>query len=136
MHKSLLTKLMMMTSSENDQEALTALRKANKILKEAGVNWEELLDALSKPAQAAPPPRPEPEWEDVGFRAGEKHRGVKHTNKEEIDKYFAQIFSQELRESFAEFVESVNIWWRQHGFLTDPQYQAIKRAAERVKKDE
>jgi hypothetical protein len=32
---------MMLTTSTNDGEALIALRKANRILAEARINWEE-----------------------------------------------------------------------------------------------
>jgi hypothetical protein len=42
--QELLKKLLMMTTSTNDGEALTALRKANNILTEAGWDWNRLVD--------------------------------------------------------------------------------------------
>lgn len=39
----LLIKLMKMTTSTNDGEALTALRKANELLSSAGWDWERLI---------------------------------------------------------------------------------------------
>lgn len=129
MHESMLVKLMMMTTSSNDSEALIALRKANKLLKEAGVTWQDLLSALSTPRPSAVPrprPRPEPEWENV-VNAG--HR--RYDNEYEINAMFDALFASHMGEGFAEFVESVNIQWKQRGFLTGPQYEAIKRAVER-----
>ncbi len=43
MDKGHLIKLLNLTSSKNDGEALNATRKANAFLKENGINWEELV---------------------------------------------------------------------------------------------
>jgi hypothetical protein len=48
-----LTKLMRMTESVHDGEALTALRMANALLKAANVNWS---DILGSPSTSAPSP--------------------------------------------------------------------------------
>jgi len=37
-------KLMAMTTSENDNEALVAMRMANKMLKESKLTWKQVLD--------------------------------------------------------------------------------------------
>lgn len=54
-----LVKLLMMTTSDKDGEALVAVRKANKLLRQLGVNWQELL-ALplieDEPEPKPPPP--------------------------------------------------------------------------------
>ena len=42
--QELLKKLLMMTTSTNDGEALTALRKANDLLHTAGWDWARLID--------------------------------------------------------------------------------------------
>lgn len=42
--QELLKKLLMMTTSDNDGEALTALRKANSVLTAAGWDWNKLID--------------------------------------------------------------------------------------------
>lgn len=55
---ALFIKLMMMTTSTNDGEALAALRKANQILKELKLSWHEVL-------QPAGPSRPQPSWKDT-----------------------------------------------------------------------
>jgi len=48
--QDLLTKLLKMTSSSNDGEALTAIRKANDLLKSAGWDWDKLMAGKIKVA--------------------------------------------------------------------------------------
>lgn len=120
-------KLMMMTTSNSDGEALTALRKANKILADAKVSWIELLGA-QKPDNSfrVPPskrPRPEPQWEDVVNH--DRHVGS------DIDEMFEKVFKQKMSEGFASFVESLHIWWEQKGWLSEKQYRSLKNAAEK-----
>lgn len=43
-----LKKFMMMTTSDNDQEVLTAVRMANNILKKHNVNWDAVFARLVK----------------------------------------------------------------------------------------
>jgi len=43
--QELLLKLLKMTTSDNDGEALTALRKANALLRSAGWDWDKLIHA-------------------------------------------------------------------------------------------
>lgn len=40
-----LKKLLALTTSDNDNEALAAIRQANKILKDADKTWDEVLEA-------------------------------------------------------------------------------------------
>lgn len=47
-----LEKLMMMTTSDTDAEALAALRKANEILKRHGYNWTSTFQRLVKVQEA------------------------------------------------------------------------------------
>lgn len=46
--QELLIKLLRMTESDNDGEALTALRKANAFMRSAGWDWEKLVNAKIK----------------------------------------------------------------------------------------
>jgi hypothetical protein len=67
----LLIKLMMMTTSATDGEALAAVRFANTLLSKHGGNWDELLRgklapidpfaSLPEPPQAAKPTTPTPQ---------------------------------------------------------------------------
>jgi hypothetical protein len=75
----LLIKIMGMTGSDNENQALVALRKANALLKAEGWDWERLLRAkikvvedpfnhISRPTAAPAPkaptwnPQPAPTW--------------------------------------------------------------------------
>ena len=77
--QELLIKLLRMTTSDNDGEALTALRKANALLRSAGWDWEKLINAkirvvanpfsggLREPPRSTPvngsgSPPPPPQW--------------------------------------------------------------------------
>lgn len=50
----LLVKLMQLCHSDNDHEALMALRKANALLDRAGINWDRLLQYASVGSQLQP----------------------------------------------------------------------------------
>jgi len=55
-----LVKLLNMTESQHDGEALTAIRRSNALLRQSKTSWEELLAPLSTPQQVSPPhPKPE-----------------------------------------------------------------------------
>lgn len=43
MDKSKLIKLLNLTSSSNEDEAVSAMRKANSLLEESQLNWEKIL---------------------------------------------------------------------------------------------
>ena len=76
MKMELLTKILGMTGSEHDGEALAALRKAQGMMREAKVTWADLLKAPSQSSSSGyqqqqgsknyyqppppPPPRPPP----------------------------------------------------------------------------
>jgi hypothetical protein len=59
--QELLIKLLKMTTSDNDGESLTALRKANEFLKTAGWDWEKLvrgrITVIADPFQNLTEPR-------------------------------------------------------------------------------
>jgi hypothetical protein len=54
-----LIKLLMMTTSDFDGEALSFIRKANELLKRNSLSWEQVLNQQSNPVDAKKP-APEP----------------------------------------------------------------------------
>ncbi len=52
-----LVRLLRMTESDQDAEALTAIRKGNELLRAHGMNWADIVDPLP-PRNPAPPPLP------------------------------------------------------------------------------
>ena len=127
--KSLFIKLMMMTGSSHDAEALVAIRKANAILAEANVNWEEFLAALDQQSRSSymtPPSKRKQTKDPTEFHDVDS----KHTNEAEIDGLFERVYDRiHSGSSFYEFVQSVHDFWIQKGYLTEKQYQAIRRAS-------
>src|ERR1035437_5238070 len=127
------TKIMMLTTSSNDSEALAALRKANNILREPKVSWEELLNATApKPADQSfrtPPSqrkRPAADWNDVN-----SNKGIRYTDEDEINPMFEKAFANNNSAGFGEFLSSIHIWWTNRGWLSEKQYDALKRSVER-----
>lgn len=113
-------KLMMMTTSDQDHEALVALRKANSYLASMNRNWEEILrgKVIIKGGVNQEPPSPY----------------VQHTDEREIDGMFEVLMrTVPMRSSFRDFVEDVHQYWEKRGYLTDAQYKALKRAMERAR---
>ena len=134
----LLIKLLMMTTSPHDGEALNAMRKANAILAAANVNWSEFLSAVSTAQRAAdnefrkPPSQRRSNTPDTrnAFSDVGKGTATKYDDAKEIDPMFEAAFSN-ASGGFMSFLESVHEWWTEKGFLTEKQYFAIKRAADK-----
>lgn len=55
MDRAKLIKILQLTQSPNDYEALSAMRKANAILAAAGHNWETYMAAIATPTPQAWP---------------------------------------------------------------------------------
>lgn len=118
MNTELLVKLMRMTTSNHDAEALVALRKANAMLAEAKMDWH---DVLSGRVRAAPPRA------DNSYRTppSQRQRSAQVDVKEMIT-YLLNTIPSHL--SFYDYVVSVSHWYDVKGSLTEPQYVAIRRA--------
>lgn len=138
----LLIKLMMMTTSSSDGEALTAIRKANAILAEANVNWAEFLTAVesgkakednsfrTKPSERQKR-RDQSFGDNNAFSDVGKNASGRYDDATEIDPMFERAFKNAGNSGFRDFLDSVFEWWTDKGFLSDKQYQAVKRAADR-----
>lgn len=127
-----LTKLLAMTTSENDGEALNAMRMANKLLTAEKASWEEVLAAQPNPhftvtvtRRAEPAPyKAESDWVAPHLR-----------DKVIIDIMFRTIYSQpRSNEEFFQWVDSVHNRWQQHGNVTQAQYAALQRSYQRVRR--
>lgn len=150
-----LIKLMRMTEASNDGEALNALRLANKMLKAAGKHWGDvlhspafaashsLLDELSQHMKRTGG-RDEFEGGMRGFArkygapASSMRDHVRHreASKEQvrgpdIDRMLATLRGRQHEMSFLMFLASVTKFYADKGYLTRPQYDAVKKAYER-----
>lgn len=61
----LLVKMMNLTTSENDHEALVALRKANALIKKFSKTWETLIRGESVKIPRQDQYRPTTNWDDL-----------------------------------------------------------------------
>jgi len=109
-------KLMNLTTSQFDGEALSAIRMANSVLASQNQTWEDLLSGkivmISPPADTKPKPS----------------SSIRYTDAIEIDGYFDALSQRNLG-TFKEWVDSVHQWWEEKGFLTEAQYKTLKRSA-------
>lgn len=109
-----LTKLMMLTSSENDNESLSALRAANAILKTYEIDWNRVF---SRTVQVINEFEPAPEEE-------------KPTNRsKQIDEAFETVLASDLKGSAATFIDSLYQQWNNNHFLSQLQHEALMKYA-------
>ena len=110
-------KLMMMTTSPNDGEVLNAVRMANAALIEANLNWDEFLRGKAK----------------VTGDAQTVHSGKKYDNASEINQMFEAVLrSVKSGTSFYGFLESIHGFFEANSFLTEKQYNALRKTYERI----
>lgn len=120
-----LIKLMGMTTSASDAEALVAIRKANAMLKVEGTSWSEFISGIKQQAAPRPPPRPQ----GRGFSTQPTFSTV---TDPDIPNILASLH-RDAKRGFRDFVESLQDYWDEHGHLTRAQYEAIITAHERAK---
>jgi hypothetical protein len=124
-------KLMMMTTTSNDHEALVAIRKANAILASANVNWEEFLGAVDEAKASSSSTRSNSDSDFSDIDGSSSYRGSGACSDASlIDPMFEQAFANvRPGSSFRDFIESIHEWWETRGYLTQRQFQALRKAA-------
>lgn len=136
MDRDKLAKLLAMTTSDNDGEALNAVRAANRIVKESGMSWQDVLrqavvhETNITLHRGAPPPgayqaAPQQDW--GGIAAHLKDKVI-------IDTMFRGIFAQQ-RVGYDEFwatMDSIHGHFQKHGSLTAGQYRAVQNSYRRA----
>lgn len=132
--KEHLAKLIGLAASDNDHEALVALRKANAYLKEHNMTWaealaESLFNQISIEIRPAPPahPREEPKPQD-GWVA--PHLSDKAT----LELMFKTIFALPRGggEEFWQWMDHIHHTFQEHGSLTPKQYTGLRNSYNRA----
>jgi hypothetical protein len=113
-----LTKLMMMTTSSHEGEALNALRMANKILLKEKKNWADILQKTSPAKRYYPTYQPP-------------------TKNKRIAEMF-ELLKKEKRmtQSTRQFIDDIELKFRLYGELTPKQKAAIEKIFFRYFKEE
>src|ERR1700688_2482465 len=112
---------MMMSSSSNDNEALTSLRTAYKIITNHGYTWEMLLRRQIKVLSEV-----EGADEDIGIPT--KHRGG---DADDLNAAIELALSDTYG-SFRETLLSIQEQYSESGRLSPRQTQVVRDAAERA----
>lgn len=123
-----LTKLLAMTTSTNDHEALAALRLANAMLTREKLSWEQALAAPERTVTVTVSRQPEP------YKAEENWSSPHLSDKVMIDLMFRAIYAQPRsgNEEFWQFMDSIHQRWQQFGSLSPGQYQALRNCYRRA----
>lgn len=118
-----LAKLMAMTTSDKDPEALSALRMANKMLSAERTTWGDILRDVPRDIRLSIFANAEPDhtgWEDPAYLS----------DKVQIDLMFRCIYSAPRtgNEDFWRIMDAMHESYKQHGRLTAAQYKIIRHA--------
>lgn len=127
--KARLAKVLALTQSDNDSEALAAIRKANDIVRGAELTWEDVLvqqNSVHIVLQRQPM--------QETYKADDSWIAPHLRDKVTIDLMFRAVYSQPRtgNEDFWRFLDSINQWYVSKGFLTAKQYSALKLAYKKV----
>lgn len=125
-------KLMLKTMGDNDHESLQALRRANAMLVEEKITWTDLLGTVMLTKSATfhhNPPAGFTAWDTVGETAQTGGR-VLHRDAGVINELFLKVKCKTMSDTRAAFIESLQVFFTHKQYLTDKQFQSLKRAAE------
>lgn len=123
-----LKKLMMLTTSHYDNEALTALRKAQLILSRADYTWEDLLS--DRPMATRDVDEDEEDIDEEVLKDYFSRRASEDDMSNKLNSLLIRVRSP----SFRQFVLSVAQQYMEKGFLSEAQRQAISDAYRRQNK--
>lgn len=129
MDRERLTKLLAMTTSDNDGEALNALRMANKLLAAEQLTWEEVLGQPQHRGITVTVNGHAARYSGMSEAPLQGEWVPPHlTDAPTINMMFRTI--QNCGAYYAanrEFIDSVHNWWLRHKQLSVKQYNAIRR---------
>jgi hypothetical protein len=112
---SRLRKLLALTTSDADGEALSAIRMANAILTRTKVHWFDVMDAAERVTEEQQPAPPR-----------------KSRVAEEIDEAFDLVLATS-QGAFREFILDLLEQWQDAGSLSPKQRAALLKAARRAR---
>lgn len=120
---NLLKKLMSMTTSDADAEALMAIRQANKLLAAEKLTWDLVF---SRTVTVVAEVEAASDGLDLDYS---KPPARIDPDAERIDEAFAAIDDAGTRGPFGDFIESLREQWNKRRSLSDKQRAALFKAA-------
>jgi hypothetical protein len=121
-----LTKLMAMTTSDKDPEALAAVRMANKMLSGLKMTWGDVLKVVPPEVKMTifAQTQHEANWDEPAYLS----------DKVQIDLMFKSIYSAPRTgvEDFWRVVDGIHQSYVTHGRLTAAQYKIIRHCYSRT----
>lgn len=138
----LLIKLLGMTGSSFDGEAIAAMRKANQILKEANMSWADIIKPPATARQMHQSTYVKPEYEHFAEpKPWEGARGQQSSanagDRKAIEFMFEKIFKDKSFENskpeYREMMHSIHRQWASSGRLSPKQRTVIENAFARAK---
>lgn len=123
--KAKFVKVMALTTSDKDGEALAALRIANKMLAAEKMTWGEVLTGVSRELKVSI---------QREYTADEPWVSPHLKDKVMINLMFTSVYSQPRtgNESFWQWLDDVHEKWIRYGQLTQGQYTALRNSYKRV----
>ena len=79
--KERLVRLLRMTESDRDAEALIAIRKSNEMLRAHGMNWSDVIDRAAREEQRQAQPT---EWSYAQLAGYERSDGIRRSIRREF----------------------------------------------------
>lgn len=119
-------KLLNLTTSDNDNEALSAIRTCNAMLKKANLRWEKLIGVVVKsetPPKQEPPKRPR--YESSG--AVDDELGPPCENQRAWLIIFRWLGDVYLSPKQEELVTSIGHYFANRGYMSDKQRACVYR---------
>lgn len=118
--------IMERTTSESDNEALTSIRAANRLLAAEGLTWTRVLDrSVQVLLEVEPAPdQPQP------WPGGPQRRPHDGSDRDEVERAF-EAAMEKAKGGFADWLDDVYEQWQRKDYLSSEQRRILFEAAER-----
>jgi exonuclease V gamma subunit len=116
-----ITKLLELSASNIDAEALLAVRKANEIRKKINASWQDLFTPRIQHTN---------HQSNTSYRGASQKRDSHYVDvpDDELVAIFDELIQErEFSEKWEEIIESIHKYWCEHGGITEKQYALIMK---------
>lgn len=119
-----LKKFMRLTDSDNDNEALAALRQGRKVLTAHGYTWDSVFDRLVRLDVEAAEPENEPRSSST--------RTASASYADDVDRDFAALASADFH---SDFLDSIREQWEEKRWMSPRQRSALRDNVQRLRRE-